>query len=71
MVSYVASGCAAAWVFSRKAAIDWQTSMWLAFGAMPGARVAQRIRTRVLSRVVAVLMIAFGVLFVACVLTAP
>lgn len=37
MASYVASGCAAAWVFSRKAAIDWQASKWLAFGAMPGA----------------------------------
>lgn len=64
MFSYLFSGAAATWVFARKGSIDWDSSAWLALGAVPGsfagALAAGFVPSYILEAIVAVMVLLAG-----------
>lgn len=65
MFSYLFSGAAATWVYARKGSIDWNSSLWLAIGAMPaalaGALAASYATALALELLIAALVIFAGI----------
>ena len=65
MFSYLFAGAAATWIYARKGSIDWESSLWLAIGAMPaalaGAFAAPYVGATLLGLLVAAMVVFAGI----------
>ncbi len=65
LLSYVACGAVAAWIFNRKGSIDWPAAGWLSIAAMPaalaGAVAATEIRANVLEGIIGLTVLFSGI----------
>lgn len=65
LLSYVACGAVAAWIFNRKGSIDWPAAGWLSMTAMPaalaGAVAATEMRASVLEGIIGLTVLFSGI----------